>query len=113
MSEEITNPVQQETELVTKSIKEFVKDNGFTTIANTVRKNRNGYPFITFINDDNEAENIYFSKKASEGLEEGQPVNKELFKDLYIAETENAEGEKRMKLCKGGGNRLAIDDLLS
>ena len=78
----------------------------------TVRCNTNGYPFITFIDGDNSAENVYFSKGAAEGVEEGTPITRELLADLQVSEYINEDGEPRVKLSRKGGNRLEIAALL-
>lgn len=106
---DITNPT-----LVVVSVKDFMKSNGFTQVHNEVRQNSNGYPFITFINGKNEAENIYFSKKAAElpSAKLGSPIAKGYFEDFGVAETKNDAGEVRIKLVrKGDSSRLDMDDL--
>ena len=97
--------------LHTISVKEFAKSNNFTSIAPAIRTNSNNYPYITFINADNKAENVYFSKSSSAGIGAGQLVTKELLSSYQVAETTNAEGEKRMKLVSNS-NRVSLDSLL-
>lgn len=78
-----------------------------------ISENTNGYPFITFINGANKAENIYFSKRASANVSAGMLVTPSLIADLQIATVTNANGEERVKLCgKGESNRLDLSDLL-
>lgn len=107
----ISNPTTEST-LVTKSIQEFVTERNIASIAQEVRVNKNGYPFVTFIDGDNKAENVYFSKNASASVEAGQPIQKGFFNELYIATVTNAQGEERIKLCTGGGNRVSVMDVL-
>ena len=105
---DITNP------LVVVSVKDFMRSNGFTQVHNEVRQNSNGYPFVTFINGKNEAENIYFSKGAAElpQAKLGTPIAKGYFDAFSIAETKNGAGEKRIKLVRqGDSSRLEMDDL--
>ena len=105
---DITNP------LVVVSVKDFMRANAFTQVHNEVRQNSNGYPFITFINGKNEAENIYFSKKASElpQTKLGTPIVKGYFDAFGVAETTNEAGEKRVKIVSAGSSsRLEMDDL--
>ncbi len=97
--------------LHTISVKEFAKSNNFTSIAPAIRSNYNGYLYITFIDASNKAENVYFSKASSAGLGAGQLVTKELLSSHQVAETTNAEGEKRMKLVSNSA-RVSIDSLL-
>lgn len=80
------------------SVKSFCKDKGFVSVAKCVRVNSNGYPYITFINSLNEAENVYFSKKASQDVTEGELVDMNFLKKFEVFETTNAQGETRMKL---------------
>ena len=102
--------VQKQDALVVSSIKEFVKHKSFVDVAPTVRNNINGYPFITFIDDKNVAENIYFSKAASEKVDAGTPVDKALMSQHQIAITKNAAGEERVKLISNS-ERIALSDL--
>jgi len=60
--------------MVVETIKGFAKSKGFVQISPAIRTNVNGYPFITFINAKNEAENVYFSKNSAKAVGAGQPV---------------------------------------
>lgn len=103
---QITNP------LVTVSVKDFMKANSFVQVHKEVRANTNGYPYITFINGKNEAENIYFSKEASKQVKAGDPIAKGFFDNFLTASTTNEAGEERIKLVRSGDStRLDIDDL--
>ena len=97
--------------LVVSSIKDFAKQKGFVQLVPSVRVNMNGYPFVTFIDGDNKSENIYFSKKAAQGVTAGTPVSKEMIGNYQIAITENEEGEERIKLISNS-DRVNIADLL-
>ena len=99
------------TNLKAMSIKDFAKMKGFMQLAPAVRINTNGYPFVTFINEKNEAENIYFSKAASEQVAEGTPVDKALLAKHQIGITINAEGEERVKLISNS-ERVDLFSLL-
>lgn len=80
----------------TISLKQYCKDKEIIRISN-VRANEKGYPFLTVVNQNNEAENIYFSKAASQRVELHQQPS--LFANqLFIAETKNEQGEDRLKL---------------
>lgn len=103
---QITNP------LVTASVKDFMKSNNFTQVHKEVRANTNGYPYITFIDSKNVAENIYFSKGASEQVSEGQEIKKGFFDNFLVATTTNATGEERIKIVRSGDStRLDVEDL--
>jgi hypothetical protein len=111
-SENITNPSTEST-ITTMSIADFFAKHNVAQVNKTVATNTNGYPFVTFINKDNVAENVYFGKKDAIKYPKDTPIAKGFFNTLQIAETKNADGEIRMKLCsKGAGNRLDVADLL-
>ena len=93
------------------SIKEFVAEKGFTQLAPTVRTNTNGYPFLTFINAKNEAENVYFSRKAAQAINAGTPVTKDMLATYQIGFTTNEAGEERIKLISNSA-RVELSDLL-
>lgn len=97
--------------LTVVSVKEWAKANGFVQMNPTIKTNEKGYPFVTFINKENKAENVYFSKKASVGLKSGDDAIA-LVKSHNIAHTLNAAGEKRTKLV-GTGERVDLDGLFS
>lgn len=99
------------TPIKVQTIKEFAKEKAFTQLAPSIRVNTNGYPFITFINAKNEAENVYFSKKAAVGVSAGQVLTPELLKGYQIGYTSNEAGEERVKLISNS-ERVNISDLL-
>lgn len=90
------------------SLKAFCQQEGITALSN-VRINRNGYPFVTVLRG-NDAENIYFSKRAAENVNDGQSIAT-IAKDLLVCETVNANGEARTKLSFTGGNYLDVSSL--
>lgn len=96
--------------LKTLSLKDFCTSKGFTQVAPVVRTNTNGYPYITFIDASNKAENVYFSKTTSQGVAEGTPVDKALLSSLQVGITTNAAGEERIKLVSA--SRVDISSLL-
>jgi hypothetical protein len=100
------------TELKTLSIAEFVKSKGFVEINNTIKLNSNGYPFVTFINADNVAENVYFSKAASANVKQDEELNIEMLNNYRIANTTNADGEVRTKLVSVNSKRINLASLL-
>ena len=102
--EQVTNP--------TFSIKDWVSDNNIIHVNKEIGWNENGYPFVTFINDQNVAENVYFSKKQAEKLNKGDVLVKGFFNDKMMTLTTNAEGEKRLKISSKSENRLDIGDIL-
>jgi Na+-transporting NADH:ubiquinone oxidoreductase subunit NqrA len=95
-----------------QSIKEFAAAKGFTTVASHVRVNTNGYPYVTFINEKNEAENVYFSKKGAESVSEGTTVTAELLKQFQIGTTTNAAGEERVKLISNS-ERVSLMEMFA
>lgn len=100
------------TELKTVSIAEFCKENNFVEVNHSIKTNTNGYPFVTFINADNKAENVYFSKATSTNLTAGSPVSITMLANYRIAKTVNADGEVRTKLVSANSNRISLADLL-
>jgi hypothetical protein len=108
----VTNPTANSTEIKTMSVLDFFKASNITQVNPVVDTNVNGYPFITLINADNKAENIYFSKRASSSYPKGTPIAKGFFAELQFVESVNANGETRIKLSLKGGNRLDAMGLL-
>ncbi len=94
-----------------QTIKDFTKAQGFVQLAPTIRVNTNGYPFITFIKEDNVAENIYFSKNAATIVKSGDAVTKQLLASLQIAAVTNADNEIRVKLISNS-DRIELSSLL-
>ncbi len=100
--------------LVTASVQDFMASNGFVQVHKEVRKNANGYSYITFINSKNEAENVYFASTIASEYPAGTPIEKGFFAGLQIGETYNAAGELRIKLIpisSGNSQRLDVSDL--
>lgn len=103
--------VQTGNSLDTISVQDFMIENNFVSLAREVRENTNGYPFVTFINADNEAENVYFSKNGASRVAKGEVIEKGFFDPFEIAKVENAEGEERTKLVTGGEGRVSMESL--
>lgn len=104
--------MQASAKLSTLTILAFMNAQGFTSCVKEVRTNANGYPYITFINDENVAENIYFSKNASKLVTTGTAIARGFFTPFMAAQTTNAEGELRWKIVsQGESNRASIEDL--
>ena len=82
------------------SFKTLIQKGIVKTISN-LRVNANGYPFITLLNKQNRAANLYFGKNSSQAVldtfGEGSSVI-ELLKDAQVILTENANGEVRYKI---------------
>lgn len=101
-----------DTNLKTLAVREFCKERGFTQAAPKVRVNQNGYPFVTFINPskpkDEQAENVYFSKAASQLVAEGDVVTKDMLNNYQVGFTTNGEGEERIKLISNS-ERVELD----
>lgn len=103
--------IQPKSELKTMSIKEYAQSKGITQIAPVVRTNVNGYPYLTLINAENVADNVYFSKAASMAVDAGTPVTKEMLAVYQVGITTNAAGEERVKLVSNSA-RIEIASLL-
>jgi hypothetical protein len=94
----------------TYSLKSFAADRNIVSFKPDVKINVNGYPFITFIDADNKAINVWFSKGAATNVMAGQDFAS-IAKDYEIVIYDNDEGEERIKLSRKGGNRVAIETL--
>ena len=90
------------TEILRVSFKAFCQAEGITSIHKTIRVNTNGYPFVTVLRGD-VAENIYFSKKASAEVSEGEVV-KSIANTLFVNTAVNSNGESRTKLSFAGNS---------
>lgn len=95
----------------TLSLKEFMALLSFAQIIPVIRRNTNGYAFLTFTNSDNKAENIYFSKTMSDSLTEGEKVSIDFLRSLKACNTVNAAGESRWKLTDSAGSRVELSAL--
>ena len=96
----------------TFSVSEFCAANNLVEVAKSVRANSNGYQFITFIDKDNVALNLYLSKSLCEEIPEGTAITKGFFNNKVVVETENAEGETRFKLAHKDSQRVDLADVL-
>lgn len=92
-------------------VMDWMKSHNFTQVSNVVRENENGYPYVTFINADNKAENVYFSKNQAPNYAAGDAIERGFFSGLQIVLTVNSSGELRTKLGSATGNRVDIGDL--
>jgi hypothetical protein len=95
------------------TIKEFAQENNIVNYVKTVRTNTNGYCYVTFVNETNEATNVYLSRKLGEEISEGDSVV-EMFKthECAVFEVVNADGETRIKLgSRSESLRGSIEDL--
>ncbi len=95
----------------TQSFKEFTSSKEFVSVVPKIRVNTHGYPFVTLINKENKAENIYFSKSASASLKADEAITKGFFDKYQVADTVNAQGEARVKFI-GNSERVSIEELL-
>lgn len=98
-----------EDKLVTTTVKEYMTTTGYVSVVPFVRVNTNGYPYITFIDKDNVAENIYFSKNAAMKVAANDKIARGFFEPFCIAITKNAAGEERIKISTS--ERLSVEDL--
>ena len=95
----------------TISLKEFMNKKSFSQIIPVIRRNTNGYAFLTFTSASNEAENIYFSKTMSDSLTEGEKVSIDFLRSLKACNTVNSNGESRWKLTDSAGSRVDLSAL--
>lgn len=93
-----------------ETIKAFAQSRGFISVADSIRVNENGYPFVTFVDDKNVAENVYFSKEAGNSIVAGQVIDGDTLKGFQIGYTMNEAGEERIKLISNS-KRILLTDL--
>ena len=100
------------------SLESFMSTFGYSPIIPELRRNENGYPYLTFIahvNGSNVSENIYFSKGAAALCPEGSgPVTAEFITSFQVVITVNGDGEERVKLSRKGSftsTWLSMSDL--
>jgi hypothetical protein len=105
-----TNTPEQGTFL---SLSNFVEKYNFTEIVPEIRKNSNGYPFVTFLNSKNVATNVYFGSSISDSYSEGTKITSEMLKGLQAYEYLREDGGLGLRLVsKNAGNRVSISSLL-
>jgi len=102
--------------IATHSVNEFVKQEGFTSVVNSVAESTTGF-FVTFLNvnkpKNEQATNIWFTLNASKDLADGLLIEKGFFDNYQVVEMEYSDGEKRTKLAlKGSGRYNDINDIL-
>ncbi len=84
--------------MVVLTVKEWCAQQKMTQFYPKVRVNTNKYPYVTFFNEGNIAENIYFSKNAASVYPEGAEITLDMLKQLQIGVVTNENGEQRTKL---------------
>ena len=115
----IENPTASSTGTTSKTsiigtypMAEFFKQGGIIQVNPKVAVNANGYPFITFIDNANKAENVYFSKALAPNYPKDTPITKGFFDDIQVLSLKYEDGSTRLKLSSKGGNRLDAMALL-
>jgi hypothetical protein len=110
----VTNPATESKTAIlnTWTMQEFFTAFAITQVNPKVAVNKNGYPFITLIDKDNKAENIYFSKTLAPSHPNGMEIVKGFFDSIQIVNLQYETGETRLKLSSKGGNRLDAMGLL-
>ena len=112
VKEAITMESNVSSALKIQSLKEFAAERGFIQVIPKVRENVNGYLYLTFVDAENSATNVYFSINAAEEREAGEPLTGNILKTISVVETTNADGETRHKLTTGGGERIDLASIL-
>lgn len=78
----------------------FAQSLGYNAVSK-VRANTNGYKYVTLANTTNgSTENLYLGTRYSETVDVDDVLP---LKELFVTETENAQGEKRFKLTDKSG----------
>lgn len=91
-----------------ETIQEFCERKKFIHVNNAVGESVKNVPFVTFINEDNEAENVYFSRNASATTGVGETVDQAFLEQYRIGVVTYPDGETRTKLITKGGNRVVL-----
>lgn len=96
------------------SLREFVANYAITEIIPEIRENSNGYSFITFVNDRNDAENVYFGSSIAKDYSAGTPVTRAMLDRLQIYQYAREDGKQGLRLVRKAGNesKVSIDTLL-
>ena len=89
---------------------QFLQDNDFVDVVREIRINKNGYPYVTCLNEDNKAENVYFTKTASARVKSKSfDFDTEMPKAFGMWAEYSDDREKRMKITFS--NRISVKDL--
>ncbi|GEM_PF-3355826 len=70
------------------SVKDFMKEEGYISVHNTLRADSENFLYVTFIKENKSVINIYISKRASKHFQEGQAIIKGFFDSLVIAKVD-------------------------
>lgn len=95
------------------SIKDFIKEEGYTHFHPKVRYTpNNGYPYVTFYQDEDRTDFVMLSKGLASEIGEGveEEVTLEWLRPLRIAKGHNSEGEPRTLLVQGT-TRVSLEGL--
>ena len=97
----------------TSSIQDFMSANKFVSVVKTVRENKNKYPYITFVNGANVAQNVYFSKNAAATVKTGATIERGFFAPFIATEVTYDDGRPtQWKIStKGESLRATMEDL--
>lgn len=81
-------------------MRELIK-RGVVRNISTLRKNVNGYPFVTLLSKKGDSQNLYFGQKSGVLIQDNFEVGENIIpalKDSTVIKTINADGEARYKL---------------
>jgi len=94
-----------------QTAKEFILGNNLDLVPK-VRANKNGYPFITFVDKANVANNIYFGKTCASDYPEGREVKKGFFDDIrFVLVNYEDDRESQWKMTNNRGDRVTGEEL--
>lgn len=83
------------------STQKFVQDNQITNIS-SVRQNKSGYLYCTFLNDEGEAENFYFSKSLSKNISAGDSPAVLKDTNMVLCDSQTTEGLQYWRISSPG-----------
>lgn len=92
------------------SLKKAHQNKAVTTIVTIVKSNVSGYKYITLLKD-KAATNVYFGRKSSEMVLEGEDI-RELLVNASLIKAVNEAGETRLKISLSGDSEYVSTDSL-
>lgn len=97
------------------SLRSLIKSKEIVGVSH-LRENENGYPFLTVLNKDKKAMNLYFGKNTAQKIKDNFEVGSDLvangfLKEAQVVQTANEKGETRFKLSVSHGEYSSISSL--
>ena len=99
----------------TISLRNLIKSKEVVGVSH-LRQNENGYPFVTILNRDKKAMNLYFGKNTAQKVIDNFELGTDLvangfLKEAQVVQTDNEKGETRFKLSVSQGEYSSVSSL--